>query len=77
MNKQILNEEFKRMQQLAGIIVENDTQITLADILTKKGKLDQLKGTYLKIIKWHKFINPINPNIRIIRRSMSQYCQLT
>jgi len=51
MNKQILNEEFKRMQKLAGLINENDAQITLADILTKKGKLDQLKGTYLKIIK--------------------------
>lgn len=49
--KKTLNEEFRRMQRLAGLIVENDTQITLADILTKKGKLDQLKGTYLKIIK--------------------------
>jgi hypothetical protein len=51
MKKQILSEQFQRMQKLAGLINENDAQITLADILTKKGKLDQLKGTYLKIIK--------------------------
>jgi len=49
--KKQLNEEFRRMQKLAGIINENEEKITLADILTEKGKLDQLKGTYLKIIE--------------------------
>jgi hypothetical protein len=52
--KQPLNEQFHRMQKLAGIITENKINeaevTTLADILKKKGSLDHLKGMYLKII---------------------------
>jgi hypothetical protein len=54
MKKQILNEEFRRMQKLAGILTEsqlNESDVTtLADILKTKGSLDHLKAMYLKII---------------------------
>jgi hypothetical protein len=48
MGKHILSEEFKRMQELAGIINESflneEEQTTLEDILNKKGNLDHIKN---------------------------------
>jgi len=58
MSKQILSEEFKRMQKLAGLINEsqlNEDEVkTLQDILKEKGNLDNLKNDRIRL----KLITP-------------------